>query len=166
MVRSAGDWAGSSLPRRPRSGLPPFGPASVIGPDPRESVERPQPAEFGRVGPDDVVPVGIPSHVDPADAGPSPDRVPVDGEPSRQARRAVFVRPQAGRAAVRPCGGRYPRPSWPINRRTMSRVNRVVRFGGWNPPALRRSATAAAVRPSAHNARSRAVSRGYSEGWS
>src|SRR4029453_3508026 len=35
-----------------------------------------------------------------------------------------------------PWGSRHPRPSWPISRRTMARVNRGVRFGGGEPPAL------------------------------
>ena len=60
-----------------------------------------EPAEFVRIRPDHVMAVVVPPHVDPSDAHPPPDCVPVDREPTGQTRGSILVRTQPDGVAVR-----------------------------------------------------------------
>ncbi|WP_390836189.1 hypothetical protein [Tautonia plasticadhaerens] len=83
------------------------------------------------------------------------------GIPSRRARPIDRYSSRPSPEAL-PWRCRRSSPSRDVSRSTIPPVNRSVRFGGWNPSALSRSAIAAELSRSRHNDRRRSTSRGYS----
>ena len=134
-------------------------PAGFVRPRSRQSVEVAQPPEFVGVRPDHVMAVVVPPHVQPPRPQPTPDRVPADPQTPGQAPSAGTRRGPARSDSRAADAG--PAPGAAVSRRTISPVNRFVRFGGRNPSAFSRLGDRGRVESRRlHNSRSRATNRG------
>src|SRR4051812_39275975 len=100
VARLTASRATDTLPLRTGLRLLQFRQAFLRRPRPRQAMELPEPAHLGGIGPDHMMALGVTPPRHPPGTQPTPDRVPRDPQPPRQARRPVLVPPQAREAAM------------------------------------------------------------------